>query len=146
MYASLVSDATTGALICLRPDESLKALLHCTACSTGDWLREAAARAKALIESAQAKRNTAEKRPAFQQAAVLLIEAAAGAAKRQAAAAVAAGGPGGPGAKLGEAGGPVAPVVTAEEWKEWLSVAAGVLGGPLERWAEAVGLYCQVRE
>lgn len=106
----------------------------------GDWLREAAARAKAIIDQAQTKeQQQAAKAAAFEEAVVLLVEAAAGAAKQRAAVAGASGG-----AAAGDA---VAPPITAAEWQQWLSLAANVLGSSvLNRWAESASIYCQVRQ
>jgi hypothetical protein len=129
----------------------------------GDWLREAATKAKALIEAvmapekAPAGRREALKtgegrRAALEEAAVLLMEAAAAAAQRQQAAAAALVGgksrgssSGGGGAGSSDIGRSVSPPVTFEEWQEWLSTAAAVMSQGLKRHAEAVGLYCQVR-
>ena len=123
----------------------------------GDWLREAATKAKALIEAVmspdkapagkrEALRTAEGRAAALEEAAVLLMEAAAGAARRQqaVAASAAAAGKGGRGGAGGGGGEVMSPVVTCEEWQEWLSTAAAVLSQGLSRHAEAACLYCQV--
>jgi hypothetical protein len=134
----------------------------------GDWLREAAATAKSHIDAVQrhssgsTSDDSASEAPAVQeklktregklqllkQAAMLLLEAAA-AAKRNAATHSSSSNSSRPSSSAGAAsvaaaGAAAAVPVSSAEWREWVGTAATVLGGGLDRCAEAVALHCMV--
>lgn len=94
---------------------------HCFA-QAKDWLRHAACKANHMLFSKSGQDH---------EAAVLLVEAAAGAAKRH--------------KQLTTGGSDWLAPITAEDYTAWLHTAALVFEQRLDRLPEALALYSQVR-
>lgn len=94
---------------------------HCFA-QAKDWLRHAACKANHMLYSKSGQDH---------EAAVLLVEAAAGAARRH--------------KQLTTGGSDGLTPITAEDYTAWLHTAALVFEQRVDR-QEAVALYCQVQE
>jgi hypothetical protein len=129
----------------------------------GDWLREAAATAKSHLDAVQRhsssstsddsasvapavqeKLKTREgRRQLLEQAATLLLEAAAAVGRTITTTNSSSSSSSKPSSSAGAASA-AAVAVSSAEWREWVGIAATVLGGPLDRCAEAVALHCMV--
>jgi hypothetical protein len=94
---------------------------HCFA-QAKDWLRHAACKANHMLYSKSGQDL---------EAAVLLVEAAAGAAKRH--------------KQLTTGGSDGLTPIEADDYNAWLHTAALIYEQRLDRLAEALALYCQVR-
>lgn len=112
---------TTHTHICISSTQEWAIASHCFS-QAKDWIRHAACKATHMLLSKSGQDH---------EAAVLLVEAAAGAARRH--------------KQLTTGGSDGLTPITAEDYSGWLQTAAVVYEQRLDRVPEAVALYCQVR-